>query len=221
MRRCVETWEVARLWISQIQDEAWSRGRRMYFHGSTIYSYGSHFPIAHIMANKKKHRCVLFTCHGYSQTTAKHKREVRNVLGGETLFVVPDVYGHDHRENLEYYERQFKDAADRLVSCTTITRASKLAELDCRVADANAYSAFFGLRKRLAMPKEDQVEAWRKKYMAEKAVRAAETRRQNIIEAKMRPIELEIEKRCSAEDNLLDIARSMRPPGPWCEEVPA
>ena len=37
---------VAHLWAHKSQDFARNPGHNFYFHGDTIYSYGSHFPVA-------------------------------------------------------------------------------------------------------------------------------------------------------------------------------
>lgn len=44
----------------------------MYFEGPTIFSYGSHFPIATHVTNARGERAVIFTRETYSVTTQKH-----------------------------------------------------------------------------------------------------------------------------------------------------
>ena len=46
-----DTGEIPHLWAHRTQDEARNRQGNLYFTGDTIYSYGSHFPIARHVAN--------------------------------------------------------------------------------------------------------------------------------------------------------------------------
>ena len=48
---------VAHLWAHKSQDFARNPGHNFYFHGDTIYSYGSHFPVARHVENKRGKRC--------------------------------------------------------------------------------------------------------------------------------------------------------------------
>jgi DNA-directed RNA polymerase subunit RPC12/RpoP len=68
--------QVAHLWASGGQDSARNAGSgNFYFSGDTIYSYGSHFPIARLVPG-----AVLMTTRSYSNTTAKHIGFVRQAL---------------------------------------------------------------------------------------------------------------------------------------------
>ena len=58
--------ELAHIWAGQKQDTGRNAIGTFYFKGTTIYSYGSHFPIATIDGEN-----VLFTMRKYSNTTAK------------------------------------------------------------------------------------------------------------------------------------------------------
>ena len=80
-------------------------GGRFYFHGDTIYSYGSHFPIARHVAHKGK-AAVLFTTRCYSVTTAGHKCMVESACRHLTVFHVADLYG-DHRKEVTEYRKRF------------------------------------------------------------------------------------------------------------------
>jgi hypothetical protein len=57
--------------------QAWSEGKsakgsRMYSNGRTIFSYGSHFPVAHRIKDT-----VLFNTDKYSSSTSKHQSKVK------------------------------------------------------------------------------------------------------------------------------------------------
>ena len=55
------TGEIPHLWAHHTQDEARNRQGNLYFVGDTIYSYGSHFPIARQITNDAGQRAILFT----------------------------------------------------------------------------------------------------------------------------------------------------------------
>ena len=69
--------ELPHIWASQAQDNGRTSNGNMFFAGSVIYSYGSHFPIACFVTDKAASACVLFTSRDYSNTTGWHKSRVR------------------------------------------------------------------------------------------------------------------------------------------------
>jgi hypothetical protein len=140
---------VAHLWANKSQDSARESGGRFYFVGDTIYSYGSHFPIARHVAHKGK-AAVLFTTRSYSATTAGHKCMVEGACRHLTVFHVADLYG-DHRKQVADYRNRFMG----LVGTYAKARQRKpeiLAQLRGLVSEANEYAEFFGLRARLSLP---------------------------------------------------------------------
>jgi hypothetical protein len=80
MKTVVSKSQVAHLWANKVQEHAKVSGGNFYFHGDTIYSYGSHFPIAKHVTNKKGKRAVIFTTRSYSNTTAKHISATRGAI---------------------------------------------------------------------------------------------------------------------------------------------
>jgi hypothetical protein len=76
MRNVLPASELCHKWANQEQQSGRNANGSMYFNGSTIYSYGSHFPIAKHIVNDQGQRAVLFTERTYSNTTAKHKSHV-------------------------------------------------------------------------------------------------------------------------------------------------
>ena len=60
-----DTGEIPHLWAHRTQDDARNRQGNLYFTGDTIYSYGSHFPIARHVVNEAGERAVLFTTATY------------------------------------------------------------------------------------------------------------------------------------------------------------
>lgn len=76
--------EVVHAWAGRHSNDGKNPGQSIYFVGLTIYSYGSHFPMArHISFND-----VLLTYDTYSNSTCKHQSEVwRSVSHKNTLYV--------------------------------------------------------------------------------------------------------------------------------------
>jgi hypothetical protein len=70
--------EVAHVWASRTQDEG--KANRMFFRGDTIYSYGTHFPIAKFHTTPDGKTVVLFTYDKYSISTSKHISHVHQAI---------------------------------------------------------------------------------------------------------------------------------------------
>jgi hypothetical protein len=126
IRHVVPHIEVAQLWLSQSQDTARSKGRgQMYFEGDTIYSYGSHFPIAKLFDAPNGEQVILFTTREYSMTTGSHIRVVQSVCNHSHRRIIychrPDMFllPGDHYINC----RNFKLAMDE--SLTKHAKARK------------------------------------------------------------------------------------------------
>ena len=87
---------VAHLWANKSQPEARNgtpRDSNFYFEGTTIYSYGSHFPIATHTTDKHGKPVVLFTQAGYSMTTSRHISMARSAARHLDLLQVPTLRG--------------------------------------------------------------------------------------------------------------------------------
>ena len=59
----------------------------MYIQGDTIYSYGSHFPIARRIPGG-----YIFNSNGYSSTTARHKSDVMHYIYKDVLWELPGCH---------------------------------------------------------------------------------------------------------------------------------
>jgi hypothetical protein len=150
------TGEVPHLWAHHTQDEARNRQGNLYFTGDTIYSYGSHFPIARRVTNDAGQRAVLFTTASYSVTTSGHCSAVRYAIpSGVPVFHVPnachgrysgvDPTADDHAANLADYTGRI----EKHVITSARARSSYAKEWNHEHAvilrdEAFAYCAFFG-----------------------------------------------------------------------------
>lgn len=148
---------VAHLWAHKSQDWAGvgpGRGN-FYFEGDTIYSYGSHFPIARHITHKGK-AAILFTTRDYSVTTAGHKHCVHSALSGLGIpaFYVYDIYA-GHKEHLADYAQRIAGIKAEYAKART-RKPEILDRLVSSVAQANAYATFFGLKTRFTIPDLDK-----------------------------------------------------------------
>jgi len=86
--------EIADSWVAFNSEGEYNRSERsgfnVYYRGDTIYSYGSHFPIASFATGPTGERVVLFTDRSYSFSTAKHKGIVNRALGYRLTLNVAD-----------------------------------------------------------------------------------------------------------------------------------
>ena len=141
---------VAHLWAHKSQDSARNPCRNFYFYGDTIYSYGSHFPIARHVTRKGK-SAVLFTTRSYSSTTAGHKCTVESACRHLTVFHVADVTGSDCRKQFAQYRAEYMGLVGKYAKARQ-RKPDILADLRGLVEEANRYADFFGLRARLTLP---------------------------------------------------------------------
>jgi hypothetical protein len=114
--------QLAHVWAQQSQEHGRSPKGQMYFHGATIFSYGSHFPIARFTsATFEGKRVVLFNSGKYSNTTRTHCDATRGALNGlpVVVFNVPEIapqWGDDstlHAKNLAALIERFKTFTKR------------------------------------------------------------------------------------------------------------
>lgn len=122
------------VWAQQNR-ETWrgqSSDGRIRFKGATIYSYGSHFPMANFTARKfDGQRIVLINGAGYSVSTGKHKRLVGNALSGldVCLVRVPDLaklLGYNSGKELRALKLQFfNEACETYASAYRDTEAGR------------------------------------------------------------------------------------------------
>jgi hypothetical protein len=152
-----DTGEIPHLWAHRTQDEARNRQGNLYFSHATIYSYGSHFPIARHVLSGTGERAILFTTETHSVTTSGHCSAVRSAIPSDIpVFHVPtvchgrysenDLTADDHAGNLvDYAER-----IEKHIATSARARSSYAKEWNHEHAvrlreEAFAYCAFFGL----------------------------------------------------------------------------
>lgn len=150
--------EVAHIWAQQSQDEGRTPTGHCYFTGDTIYSYGSHFPMAKFHEHDGKH-CILFTYRTYSNTTAKHLGCVRDAVRG---LGIPVFIVHHVRDTVRVSEviQQYTARMMDLILRAGKARTNANWYLECAMKQTqmfNEMAEFFGWTDHLELP-ADSVE---------------------------------------------------------------
>lgn len=170
--------EIAHLWAHKAVPSARCGGNNnFYFTGDTIYSYGSHFPIARHITNERGEAAILFTTRDYSSTTSGHKSAVRSAIPGNVpVFHVPlsgwtaDDLKHDR--NLKTYAENIHD---HIVKAARARKSWSIkSSLESAQRDRNellAYCAYFDL----PVPEIEEIPAADENKLAE--LRKAEAKR--------------------------------------------
>lgn len=136
--------QVAHAWANQTGKHR--KGYNMFYDGDTIYSHGSHFPIARIV----RPGVVLFTSRSYSVSTARHKSYVRRAIDSDaSVFTVQDVFAasaSEHRENYKELIREAREYADG--AKRAISRGGwMLRQASDTLSHARHYASEFGVKK--------------------------------------------------------------------------
>lgn len=103
MRNVYPRETVAHLWAHSAQDSARDRESNFYFRGPTLYSYGSHFAIAHILKGPEYGELsgrILWNDASYSMTTSRHQTIAWRALTqqqNESRLRVPTLNADDAR----------------------------------------------------------------------------------------------------------------------------
>jgi hypothetical protein len=189
-----DTGEVPHLWAHRTQDDARNKQGNLYFTGDTIYSYGSHFPIARHVTNDTGERAVLLTTATYSVTTSSHCSAVRSAIpSGIPVFYVPnvchgrysgsDLTADDDAGNLADYAGRVETevvASARARSSWKKEHSHERAE--SLRAEAIAYAEFFSLLvpniPEVPELDSDALTAIRKREAKRAAEKAEQTKRQ-------------------------------------------
>lgn len=158
---------VPHLWANQSQPTAKNSTGSFYYEGRTIYSYGSHFPIAEHVTNHRGERGVIFTRATRSVTTSGHVSRVRSALHGlpVPVFSVATVppYGGTTPEDLRRMAKAEVESYKKSVPATLLriarARSDWSRDYDTRrLSEAaqvcNDFARFAGYRGRVAAPKD-------------------------------------------------------------------
>jgi hypothetical protein len=143
--------EIPHLWMHKVQGSARNAGGNLYFNGDTIYSYGSHFPLAIHVQNAKGKPAILINSGSYSVTTSGHQSAVRQAIPSDAVtFTVPylseDRYlSNDHARNVKHFQDEIEQASIK-ASRARSNRDRLLGSAVKYAESLKAYCTFFGLK---------------------------------------------------------------------------
>jgi hypothetical protein len=163
MRHIYSNHEIPHLWAHQSQDEARNSTGSLYFEGPTIFSYGSHFPIARHVTNLRGERAVLFTTAHHSVTTSGHCSAVAGAIPPNVpIFRVPHLRSGwselpDHVQNVESYARRISELIGK-AKRARVNRDWLEREALALREQLRGYVAYFDLIA-VALPESDELDA--------------------------------------------------------------
>ena len=184
MRHVYPNHEIPHLWAHQSQDEARNSTGSLYFEGPTIFSYGSHFPIARHVTNARGEGAVLFTTAHHSVTTSGHCSAVAHAIPPNVpVFHVPHLRSGwdglpDHADNVESYVRRISELLCK-AKRARVNRDWHQREALALREQLRGYVGFFDLIA-AALPNSDELnalEAWIREHEEEERQRREEAAR--------------------------------------------
>ena len=155
--------EIAHLWAHQLQDDARTPSDNFYFNGKTIYSYGSHFPIAKIV--EENHPTLgtvcLFTTKGYSVTTSQQMSAVRQAIPGYwTVINVETIDFHrikkyakdDHKKNIKEHLQSAFEFSEKQKRARKYDYTS---DIEFELSQAKIYVEYYKLKSLLTKAEKE------------------------------------------------------------------
>jgi hypothetical protein len=153
MKNVVSNSEVGHLWYHETQARARNGKNTLYFQGPTIYSYGSHFPIARIVRHGGA-KAVLFTTRSYTNTTARHISYTRRAIPASAI--VFRVEKPTEAVTIETLKGKEKEAAEAVAKSkhSRKYKALHLSRAQDLLNEARSMASFFCLDYEVAAPEE-------------------------------------------------------------------
>lgn len=149
--------------------DAWMRrsvadGAHIFTDGTTIYSYGYHFPIAMFLPNGE----VLYNTSYYSSTTAKHQSSVRWAVRDRTLI---RCYSIDNIKNESLTRQEIHRRLRKIPKCRKLDRrifevreALVVYKKYCKATNTKLPSWFYDVHFATKNLKGKSIRLWAKNY---------------------------------------------------------
>lgn len=133
--------DVAHLFATGEQDYA--RAGNLYFRGDTIYSYGSHFPIAKKVTNKAGQRALFYANWSYSNFTSKHMSAVYGACNHMNI-----IYCYCPTETPEFnFEKWLKQVEEQASKLPRARKPERYLNAISAIGDeANIYADFLSIK---------------------------------------------------------------------------
>lgn len=141
--------QVTHIWAQQTKPRG--KAGNVYFEGSVIYSYGSHFP----MGDFKDKDTVLITMRTYSVSTAAHVSmatcATRHIPNRFFVFNVLANTKDEHRQNFAKLRESIANTIATIPKLRS-RKADVIAGLFTAIERANEYAAHFKIGQRIKLP---------------------------------------------------------------------
>ena len=202
MKHVFNTGEIAHIWANQTQQDGRNSQGNFYFTGKTIYSYGSHFPIATIEGNN-----VFFTLRSYSSTTSGHISDTRRAISHKTIiycYEVPTVYSYSnssvladnkkgylketHTSNLNQWKSNIKRLLAEIGNPKNRVLVHRISDLNNNIAQLETYCKYFNIK----VIKDSELKAMLKLAKGEDIVNAAKELQGTIDKANASKMKLAV-----------------------------
>jgi hypothetical protein len=143
--------EIPHLFVHKTQDSARNQQGNFYFDGDTLYSYGSHYPLAQHVTGVNGEAGILVNVstrnRGGSPTTTQQRNRVRHSIPDSiTTFDVETIrveqYGHD--VNIASFQADAKTQLEKARNGRKYGASSLASAFEFRTI-ATKYAAFFGI----------------------------------------------------------------------------
>jgi len=194
MRRVVSNHEVPHLWAHQTQSDAKNAGGSFYFTGDTIYSYGSHFPIARHISMPNGEPAVLVTSRTYGITTTGHTSRVHSAIPRSVPQWFVERPDHSPADNFAAFEATYRELLNLVVDAKNkVSRAKRFLKLEEHVEYVNRFAVAFELENRLTLPELAGVRAEVEAIRAREEAAAIEREERRRIEYAERERTLRLE----------------------------
>jgi hypothetical protein len=171
----------AHVWFSQSQDYGNNSNSSLYFSGATIYSYGSHYPLATIYRDQE---VVLVNSTPSSVTTGKHRSDVLRAIDNETFkkISVPDTMDAQNRENIKHLESRVLETLESLFK----GRMHHESHYIYSIGNYNDYLDYFGpFAGHEKIEIDDHLESFSTEVAKKRRIRESkEAEKRKIIQAK-------------------------------------
>lgn len=179
--------QLAHVFVNQSQKSGRNSNGSMYFEGTEIYSYGSHYLLAQVHHIKGR-KIIAVNVTGYSPTTSGHIRDVINAIA-ETDITFKCLYPNDLKRSLQvihaeiaeeyfdYFNRIKPSWSDKFEN----DEYSVWDQFKSTVDEFNTHCDLFGYKKLKIKLTSLHKELWREKFEALKA-REAELKTPEMIQ---------------------------------------
>lgn len=193
--------EVAHVWAQQDQDEGRNSNNSFYFHNETIYSYGSHFPIASFW----DYNTVFMTTQGYSNTTSRHIHYVwdairhKNVIRMHTVIFKTDSKQELKKKHEKNIKEMFNELSELAGKQKRARKWDYTNEISSVIDQLREYADIFNIMSFLTKAQKQVLENGYESFEQVEGVKKSMTKRDKLKATKQRKAREEAQRKRNEE----------------------